>query len=51
MGASITDFRYERDASGTSGTLYYTLSMLLSDDSGNLDYGSAVVDVFGMNAR
>jgi hypothetical protein len=51
MGASITDFSYERDASGTSGTLYYTLSMLLSDDSGNLDYGGAVVDVFGMNAR
>lgn len=51
MGASITDFRYERDANGTTGTLYYTLDMQLSDDSGNLDYAGALVDVFGMNAR
>lgn len=51
IGASIKDFRYERAAGASTGTLYYTLSMLLSDDSGNLDYGSAIVDVFGMNAR
>jgi hypothetical protein len=51
IGASITDFSYVQDPGGTTGTLFYTLSMLLSDDSGNLDYGNAVVDVFGMNAR
>jgi hypothetical protein len=51
IGASIIDFSYERVPGASVGTLYYTLSMLLSDDSGNLDYGRAVVDIFGMNAR
>ncbi|NJD36506.1 MAG: hypothetical protein FIA96_17060 [Betaproteobacteria bacterium] len=50
MGASITDFHFERADNATSGTLFYTLSLPLSDDSGNLDYARAVVDVFGMNA-
>lgn len=50
IGTSITDFRYERDPNATSGTLYYTLSQRLSDDSGNLDYAAAAIDVFGMNA-
>jgi hypothetical protein len=51
IGATISDFRYEPDPASATGTLFYTLTMLLSDDSGNLDYASAVVDVFGMNAR
>jgi hypothetical protein len=51
IGATISDFRYEREPASTTGTLFYTLTMLLTDDSGNLDYGNAVVDVFGMNAR
>lgn len=51
IGAGIKDFRYERAPGGVGGTLYYTLSVVLSDDSGNVNYGGAVVDVFGMNAR
>jgi hypothetical protein len=51
IGATIKDFSYERAPGAVSGTLYYTLSLLLSDDSGNLNYGRAAVDVFGMNAR
>ena len=51
IGASITDFSYERAAGASSGTLYYTLSMLLCDDSGNLDYGRAVVDILHERSR
>ena len=50
MGASIRDFRYERAPDAKTGTLYYTLSLLLNDDSGNLNYGQASVDILGMNA-
>jgi hypothetical protein len=51
IGASITDFRYERELNATTGTLYYTLDVKLTDDEGNLSYGAASVDIFGMNAR
>jgi hypothetical protein len=51
IGASITDFRYEREPNAMTGTLYYTLDVKLRDDQGNLNYGGASIDVFGMNAR
>jgi hypothetical protein len=51
MGVSISDWRYERGPSATSGTLYYTLDTELTDSDGNYSYGRASIDVWGMNAR
>jgi hypothetical protein len=48
IGAAITDFNFVRSADGTAGTLYYTLELALSDDSGNINYAAASVDVLGM---
>ena len=48
IGAQITEFHYERAANGSGGTLFYTLSLALGDDSGNINYGGASIDVLGM---
>ena len=48
IGAAITGFRYERAPNAQAGTLYYTLSLALDDDSGNINYGRAAVDVVGL---
>jgi len=51
MGISIRDWHYERAPNATSGTLFYTLDMELTDSDNNYSYGRASIDVWGMNAR
>jgi hypothetical protein len=48
IGAAITDFRYERAPDASAGTLFYTLEVALGDDSDNINYAAASVDVLGM---
>ncbi|HKU38523.1 MAG TPA: hypothetical protein VJR89_10260 [Polyangiales bacterium] len=48
IGASITDWRFERRPDGTSGTLYYTVELPLNDDSDNVSYNRVAIDVLGM---
>lgn len=48
FGMEITDFRYERSQTGTSGTLYYTVSSRLTDDEHNVSYRKPSVDVLGL---
>jgi hypothetical protein len=48
IGASITNFRFERRPDGLGGTLFYTLELPLNDDSDNVSYARASVDVLGL---
>jgi hypothetical protein len=48
IGAAITDFRYVRGPDGSGGSLYYTLELALGDDSDNINYARASVDVLGL---
>ncbi|HKP61779.1 MAG TPA: hypothetical protein VJV78_33845 [Polyangiales bacterium] len=48
IGAAITDFRYERAPDAVGGALFYTLQLALGDDSDNINYAAASVDVLGL---
>lgn len=48
MGASILDWRFERRPDGLGGSLFYTLELALGDDSDNVNYARASVDVLAL---
>jgi hypothetical protein len=50
IGASITNFRFVRSPDGFGGTLFYTLELMLNDDSDNVSYARASVDVLGLKS-